>query len=62
MFWLRVIFASIIGAIVGAVIGLVINKIVKTYNNYRLRRMMKKTDKALADAFTPILDMDQPQW
>ena len=53
--WLiNLVVFTIIGGLIGWTIGRLIGYTILAYDNYRLRRMMKRADKVVDDAFATI--------
>ena len=59
---LRIITFAAIGAVIGWTIGKILNKIVESYNNYQIRKIMKRTETAITNAYAPIRELDQQRW
>jgi membrane protein YqaA with SNARE-associated domain len=60
--FLTVVVRSILGAIVGYFVGVFLLRVTLAYDQYRLNRMWKRTNKAIDDAFAPIRELDSRRW
>lgn len=57
-FVINLVVFTIIGGLVGWIIGKLIGYTIRAYDNYRLRRMMKRADKVINDSIETLINLN----